>query len=101
MPNIMVICGFGLSTSFIVTKMKAAFRVKGLTGEIIARPAADMFDYINDIDIIMVAPHVTYLLKDVEDLCKKYNKKCVVIPGDLYGKMDGEKIVDLALGEIQ
>ena len=95
MKKILLICGTGASSGFIASNVRKAAKERGLDYEIIARSDSALDDYIEDVSLLLVAPHLSYMLGEVEDTAKDYNVPVKMIPKEYYGTMNGEAIVDL------
>ena len=66
----------------------------------IARSDSVIEDYIEDVDVILIAPHLSYLLDDLEDIADEHDVPLVMIPKKAYGDMDGAAILQIALEEM-
>lgn len=95
MVKILLVCSAGMSTSFLVEKMKESAKNKGLEVEINAVAEASTPDYVGNIDVLLLGPQVKYL----ESLMKS---RFTDIPVSVinfmdYGSMNGEKVLNTAL----
>ena len=90
--NILLVCGSGASSSFMAAKMRYAAREKGLDLNITARAESEIINYREDVDAIMVGPHLSGYY---DDLKKEFSQDCAVIlmKKDYYGSLDGEKAI--------
>jgi PTS system cellobiose-specific IIB component len=97
MKKITLICAAGMSTSLLVTKMKAAAEKLGQEVEIRAIAESKFKDYENDTDVLLLGPQVGFLLKKFKE---KYEPgiPVAVINSIDYGMMNGEKVLKTALG---
>ncbi len=100
--TIMLVCGGGLSSGFVAKSMKTAAKKKGIKAEIFARSEDDIFDYVSEIDVLLVGPHLVSLMNN-ESVCEAVRKHGVLmkkIDADLYAMMDGESILNETLKEL-
>ena len=68
-----------------------------IEGRVEAHASMDIQRYINDFDLVMIAPHLQYLKSEIEEICEKNGKKAVFVPSQSYGSMDGVSIMNFAL----
>ncbi|MGY3778423.1 PTS sugar transporter subunit IIB [Isobaculum melis] len=101
--TIMLVCSAGMSTSLLVTKMQKAAEEKGIETDIFAVSASEADTHLaeKDVNVLLLGPQVRFM-KDQFD--KKVADKG--IPVDVinmadYGTMNGEKVLDTALGMIK
>ena len=97
MIKILLLCAGGISTSFLVQKMKAELEKRGKEGEVIADSEMLLDRYIDEVDVILLAPQARYSRDIVQQKCEKKNKAFGVIDMQVYGQMDGESAIDFAL----
>jgi PTS system cellobiose-specific IIB component len=81
-------------------KMRLAARKKGIDLNASARAESEIMNYIEDVDAIMVGPHLSVFY---DDLKERYDEQCAVIlmKKDYYGKLDGDKALDHLLEELR
>jgi PTS system cellobiose-specific IIB component len=92
MINVLIVCQGGMSSSFLVNKIKEAFIKRGEGIQIIAKASMEIVDYIENVDIVLVAPNVLYEMEDIREICEEHNIVPVILPMELYGRMDGDAI---------
>lgn len=99
MKTILLVCSAGMSTSMLVERMKKAALEKGLDVEIMAIGIAAVDDSLDipNLGCILVGPQARYGLDAVETYSEEHGYKCDMIPPDLYGTFDGEKVLDFAI----
>lgn len=99
--NIVLICQNGASTTILVDKMLASANSKGIDVVINAYPEHKLEFVVDEADLVLLAPQIRHKKKAI---LEKYSEKNVpfmsVDPMD-YGMMDGEKVLDLALKELE
>jgi|SRR5690625_2234512 len=98
MKNILLVCAAGMSTSLLVTKMEKAAVNKNEEIKIKATSGSDIKSSINEADILLLGPQVSYLKEDYE---KRFGGESgipvEVIDNVDYGMMNGEKVLNWAL----
>ena len=68
----LLICGGGFSSGFMAKSLRESAAKKGLTMDVQARSESMVEDYIEDVDAIMVGPHLSYLMEDISATCEEY-----------------------------
>lgn len=101
MPKVLLICQGGVSSSFVVNKVREAFKSHNEEIEINAHAAMALEDYIDNSDVVLVAPNVMYMFEDIKAVCEPHGLSPVTIPTQYYGRMDGEAIRKLILDKSQ
>ena len=99
--TIFLCCATGASSGFMAKNIRQAASARGIDVNVIARSDSVIEDYIEDVDVILVAPHLSYLLDDLSWVTDEYDVPLLLIPKKAYGDMDGDAILDLALEEIE
>lgn len=95
MKNILLICTAGMSTSFLVEKMKKSASDEGLEVEIKAIPDAEAKDYVGIADVVLLGPQVKYLEGQMKELFVETPVSVINMVD--YGMMNGEKVLNSAL----
>ena len=95
MVKILLVCSAGMSTSFMVNKMKDAAKARGIEAEICAVADAEAEANIANADIMMLGPQVRFLESKMKGIAG--GKPVTVIDMMAYGSMNGEKVLDQAL----
>lgn len=98
MMKIKLFCAAGMSTSMLVKKMEEAAAKQGLEVAIAAYSESTMDKETKDCDIALLGPQVGYRLKAAQAICAPLNVPVAVIPMIDYGMMNGEKVLNFALG---
>ncbi len=99
MVNILLVCAGGMSTSALVLKMQDVAKNKGIEAKIWAIGEAQSKDEVPKADIILLGPQIRYLEKKMKERVNN-SKPVIVIDMVAYGKMDGEKVLDIALSKL-
>ncbi|MBC2331042.1 PTS sugar transporter subunit IIB [Listeria swaminathanii] len=101
MNNIMLVCSAGMSTSLLVKKMTEAIENKQVEATVIAVAEADFDKYKGDVDVVLLAPQVRFLEKNLKRVLDPLGIPVAIINGIDYGTMDGEKVLNDALAMIE
>ena len=65
--NVLLVCGSGASSGFMAANMRKAASKQGLEIDIKARSESEIENYIDEIDALMVGPHLAYILDDIDE----------------------------------
>lgn len=99
MYKILLVCSAGMSTSFLVEKMKKSAKDKEIEVEIEAVPDASANEYVGKVDILLLGPQVKYLEAKMKDLFTDIPVKVINMVD--YGMMNGEKILEETLNVLE
>ena len=58
MKNILLVCGTGASSGFMAKNIRQAAKVRNIEIGVKARSDSVVEDYIEDIDLLLVGPHL-------------------------------------------
>lgn len=92
--RILLVCGSGASSGFMAANMRKAAAKMGLEAEIVARSESEIENYIDEIDVLMVGPHLAYILDEVEEYTHGTNVKVILMKGEYYSTLNGEKAIE-------
>lgn len=96
--NILLVCASGMSTGLLVNKMCAEGEKRKLQNlNIFACSVDEMEKYINNYDVVLVAPQIRYKEKFISSLAAARNKGYAFIDGVSYGRVDGNSVLNQAL----
>lgn len=98
--RVLLVCGSGASSGFMATNMRKSVAKKKLNIEIKARSEAEIENYIDEIDVLMVGPHLSYILEEVEEYIHEHDVKVILMNSEYYSTLDGEKAIAHLLSEI-
>lgn len=93
----LMICNLGVSTKMLKDKIQEALAASGDDFELLAEPRSSLEDLIGQVDIVLIAPQIAYLKDEIVELCSRNSKKCMLIPPQLYGLMDGKAVAEAIL----
>lgn len=94
MKSILLVCGTGASSGFMAKNIRAAAKERGEEWDVKARSDSVVEDYIDQIDLLLVGPHLAYMVGDLEEIAEPYDVPVVVIPKDAYGQLDGNAVCE-------
>ncbi|EAD9439677.1 PTS sugar transporter subunit IIB [Listeria monocytogenes] len=101
MNNIMLVCSAGMSTSLLVKKMTEAIEKQQVDAAVIAVAEADFDKYKGNVDVVLLAPQVRFLEKNLKRVLDPLGIPVAIINGIDYGTMDGEKVLNDAPAMIE
>ena len=97
--RIYLFCSAGMSTSLLVSKMKAQAEKYEVPVMIEAFSEALAAEKGPEADVILLGPQIGYMLDDIQKLLP--NKPIEVIDSALYGKVDGLGVLKAAVAIIK
>jgi len=99
MKKIMLVCAAGMSTSLLVTKMKAAAKEMGDEIEIFALPISEGEKKLSEVDCVLLGPQVRFQKAQIEKTIadQGLDLACAVIDMKDYGMMNGKAVYETAL----
>ena len=96
--RITLVCSAGMSTSLLVSKMKAAAAAQGLDAAIKAVAESSFSSGADkETDILLLGPQIGYRLRALKEMYEPQGMKVAVINVMDYGMMNGEKVLKDAL----
>ena len=100
MKNILLCCSAGMSTSMLVNKMKEASKALNVESKIWAVAKNDLQAHKDEADIILLGPQIRFALNEIKQEVNDTIPIKVIDVMD-YGTMNGKKVLEDALAEIQ
>ncbi|MGK0550610.1 PTS sugar transporter subunit IIB [Enterococcus faecalis] len=94
--QILLVCGAGASSGFMAAAARKAAKKNGVDLEIKAKSESELNDYLDATDLLLVAPHLKYMIEEVKDSCQQKGVKYGIIPQKVYGALDGKGLVAFA-----
>ncbi|WP_068267873.1 PTS sugar transporter subunit IIB [Caviibacter abscessus] len=95
--KIKLFCASGMSTSLLVNKMREAAKLNGIDAEISAYSADVFINEVEDCDVILLGPQITYMLNDLKKIADEKGKAIDVVPIIDYGMMNGANVLNHAI----
>lgn len=97
MHKVVLVCASGMSTSLLMNKIKAAAKAKGLEIDVTARSESEIVSHYEGADVILLAPQARYLYQEISSLAGPHQIAVGVIDPVMYGRMDGEAVLNCVL----
>ena len=97
MKRILLACSSGMSTSLLVTKMKAHAESIGEEAEIWAVGQDQARKEMAHADVVLIGPQMSFLKGDLQKEAQKYGIEVEVINMQAYGLADGQKAYEQAV----
>ncbi len=97
MKKILLVCGTGASSGFMAGNIRKAAQARGESYEVIARSDTVVEDYIDTIDLLLVGPHLDYMMDDLKDIAADYDVPVELISKEAYGNLDGDAVLDFII----
>jgi PTS system cellobiose-specific IIB component len=69
--KILLVCAGGMSTSILMKKMSTYAAEKGFSLEIMAKGMNEYEDIVNNFDVILLGPQISYKKAEIENESKK------------------------------
>lgn len=99
MITIRLFCSGGCSTSILMKRMEEAANKRGLDVNINALPIFSMERCLDAevVDVALIGPQIAFSLPNIKKTCDSKGVPFEVIPSLDYGRLNGDKVLDLAL----
>ena len=98
--NVLLVCGSGASSGFMAANMRKVIKERGLDIVVTARSESEIENYIDEIDALMVGPHLAYILDDIDEYTQGADVKVILMKAEYYSKLDGAAALDDLLSNI-
>jgi PTS system cellobiose-specific IIB component len=95
--NVLLVCGSGASSGFMAANIRKAAKARGLEITVNARSEATVEDYVDDIDCLVIGPHLASIKEDMEEICEGHDIKVLICDRDAYAHLNGDKALDQIL----
>lgn len=92
--NVLLVCGSGASSGFMAANMRKAASKRGISIDIKARSESDIESYVEEIDALMVGPHLAYILEEIDTWIHEYPVKVILMKASYYATLNGDDAVD-------
>ena len=93
MIKVILACSAGMSTSLLMNKIKQAAQERSIELDINAVSEANISEYLEGTNLILLGPQVKYLEKSINELVE-HKIPVAVIALQKYGLMDGNAVLD-------
>ena len=95
MKHVLLICGSGASSGFMAAAIRKAAKKKGEEISVKAASEAQLDDWLDQIDTLLIGPHLAYIKDDVTAKTAGKNIQVAIIPQAIYGTLDGTKALEM------
>lgn len=95
--NVLLVCGSGASSGFMAANIRKAAKARGLEITVNARSEATVEDYVEDIDCLVIGPHLASIKEDMDEICEGHDIKVLICDRDAYAHLNGDKALDQIL----
>lgn len=92
--NVLLVCGSGASSGFMAANIRKAASARGVEIKVNARSESEIENYIEEIDCLMVGPHLAYLVDEVDQIVGDTDVKVELMKPEYYSTLNGEKALD-------
>lgn len=99
--NILLCCGAGMSSGFLAQQMRVAAKKKGLMAKVEAKSQNSIDDSLSQTDILLVGPHLSYAVDDLNKKCEPYHVPVMIIPKEMYAGLDGEGLLTMCIEKMK
>lgn len=94
MLNVLLVCGSGASSGFMAANIRKEAKEKGVEITVQARSDSEIDNYIEDVDLIMVGPHLEYIMNELEEYTNDYPIKIALMKPDYYSRLNGAEALE-------
>lgn len=95
--NILLVCGSGASSGFMAANIRKAAAARGIKMSVQARSESEILNYVEEINCLMVGPHLASNFDSILEDCEGYDIKCAIIAKEAYARLNGEAVLDQIL----
>lgn len=99
--KILLCCGAGMSSGFMAQQVRAAAKKQGFTVKCDAKAQSVIENIVKDYDVLCLGPHLGAQKKSFEKMCEPFLVPVIVIPSDIYGRLDGKRLYELCIETIK
>lgn len=92
--RVLLVCGSGASSGFMAANIRKAAAAKGIKITVNARSESEIENYIDDIDCLMVGPHLAYIMDEISEYIGDNDVKVILMQADYYSHLDGGKALE-------
>ncbi|CAJ1177766.1 PTS lactose transporter subunit IIB [Companilactobacillus crustorum] len=92
--NVLLVCGSGASSGFMAANMRKAAKKRGLDYKIQARSEAELENYADGINVLMIGPHLAYLEDEAKEIVDTNKVKVILMKSEYYSILNGDMALD-------
>ncbi len=94
MKHILLVCGGGASSGFVAANTRKYAKKQKADMKIDARSESEITNYIDDIDALLIGPHLAYMEEEIQKLTEPRGIPTAIIDEDAYSMMDGAAVYE-------
>jgi len=94
--RVLLCCGAGFSSGLLAQQGRKYAKKMGISLTVDARSESQVNGYLETIDVLLLGPHYENQLENFKSMCASYPIAVGVIPQDIYGQIDGKRLVEFA-----
>lgn len=98
--NILLVCGSGASSGFMAANMRKSASAQGIELDVKARSESEIDHYIDEIDALMVGPHLSYVLDDIDEYIEGRDIPVILMKPEYYSRLDGDLAIEHLMEEL-
>lgn len=91
--KIILLCGSGASSGFMAASMRKEIKIQNLDYEVDAHSESEIQNYIDEVDFVMIGPHLAYLEEELREELHP-ETKLIVMDHSYYARLDGKKALE-------
>ncbi|OJG96608.1 hypothetical protein RV18_GL002042 [Enterococcus termitis] len=84
----------------MAANMRKAAKEKNLSMNIVARSESEIENYIEEIDALMVGPHLEYIIDEIDEIIHGFPVKVILMRKDYYATLDGSAAIEHLLASV-
>jgi PTS system cellobiose-specific IIB component len=88
--NVLLVCGGGTSSGFLAANIRKAAAKQGIDMTVTARSETEIEEYVDEINCILVGPHLSYLFEDLKEQYKDRDIRIAITEKSYYSTLDGD-----------
>lgn len=92
--RVLLVCGAGASSGFMAANIRKEATSRGLDVSIIARGESEIENYIDEIDALMVGPHLAYITDEIDAYVGDAEIDVLLMRPEYYSTLDGAAALD-------
>jgi len=100
MLKVLLVCGSGASSGFMAANIRKAATSKKVEVSITARGESEIENYIDEIDALMVGPHLAYIMDEIEEYTGGKDVKVILMKPEYYSTLNGDMALEHLLSEM-
>ena len=95
--RILLVCGSGASSGFMAAAIRKVASKRGLKITVKARSEAEIENFIDEIDCLVVGPHLAYIMDTIGNIIGERDIKVTMVKPQDYATFNGENALDQIL----